>query len=621
MRIIYFVLFLFLYNLSSAQQFILNEDFESTTNGSLPTGWTRLQEGGADGWLTGNNLESAYFQVPHHSVYCATNDDECNCNSSANFLITPSLDFSGLTSVLLRFDRYFTKRYGDNFYVKVSLDGGASWNTIDQITPYEDWKTEYVNLSDYAGMSNVLVAFFYTDNGFWASGAAVDNVEIFEPGQNEFVLNRVLHYPFVCPGDSADLKFTFTNLSDQTVENLSVEYYLSSTLLASKNYTGLNVGLANTVLLSQRFEVTTSGIYDFTIILKGVNGTSVNDTLHYRYFALSECEETKLLAEENTATWCGYCPEGDYLSDSLRNLYPGKFLPVSVHYSDVFSFSSGNEVIKSYFYTYPSMMFNRWLFESEDYVSVVNRYNWKTYAEKILSRKTPFNLSISGDLDVQNGYYSAVVHIRPNGKIIGDFSVNLFVVEDSLADADSSEFWQINSYNSVQESHFYNLGDTLKDYVHNGVLRYVAGGTWGYSGFLPDTMEFGQQYDVSFLVLLKPFWNLQNMKVYAVVGYTGENSVYERFIVSATGQSMVIYNNDLKTAGKLNVYPNPAGKYFTVGNSRKFDKIMLYNLQGELIKVYNDPADRNSLEGVEQGVYILKAVGKNVTYSAKLIKL
>ena len=348
------------------------------------------------------------------------------------------------------------------------------------------------------------------------------------------------------------------------------------------------------------------GIYDIDVVLYAVNGENVNgDTVKYRFFSLEECKRTSILAEENTGTWCMYCPEGDYFLDSLYRLHPYFVKPVSIHYSDAMAFSGGDDIINSYFYIYPSLMVNRWLFEDEWYVTLKNRNVWKEKIESVLQRKTPFKIWVSSQYD-DNGYYSATLHILPLGNIIGKFSVNLLLTEDYVSHPDNEEYWQLNGYNNISSSHFYGRGDTIKDYVFNHVLREVSDGIWGMPNVLPDTMHYGDQYDLDYYIMIKNEWNPQNMNAIAVIEFTGENSVYDRFIVAVQSQNLLAANDNVLKEDKFSVFPNPANDVIFVEGDLTGYNLFVYDMTGNLVREINKPSNTVYIGDLPPGVYILK---------------
>ncbi|MFZ0390677.1 MAG: carboxypeptidase regulatory-like domain-containing protein, partial [Calditrichia bacterium] len=158
---------------------LLTEDFEG---GSLPAGWTSFTNG--VGWLIGDSagLSSAYWEIPEHTIFAASNDDAPGSSNdgSQDYLVTPPLDFSNLAGVVVSFQSFYTGDYGELAFVEVSEDAGQSWNVVEQISPDTAWVQRTVDLSAYAGSDSVWIAFHADDDSTWASGWAIDDVVVRE---------------------------------------------------------------------------------------------------------------------------------------------------------------------------------------------------------------------------------------------------------------------------------------------------------------------------------------------------------------------------------------------------------------------------------------------------------
>lgn len=154
---------------------LFSEDFEG---GEIPADWT-MTTNSAVGWFVTTDGSSTYWTVPPgDGYYACSNDDMANDDGGVDYLIMPAQDFSELGDVILSFDSYFTGAYSQTAHVEVSTDAGASWTEVMMLESNADWTNVGVDLSGYAGMSDVLIAFHSNDNGVWASGWAVDNVEL-----------------------------------------------------------------------------------------------------------------------------------------------------------------------------------------------------------------------------------------------------------------------------------------------------------------------------------------------------------------------------------------------------------------------------------------------------------
>ncbi|MFN3940938.1 MAG: hypothetical protein ACK4IY_10140, partial [Chitinophagales bacterium] len=139
------------------------------------------------GWLVGNAaaLSSPAFGIADHTIMIATNDDDCDCDKSNDLLILPSVDVSGLTNPYVQFALYyFEGTYSgdtEDLTLEASTDGGYSWDVVSNFG-YEtaSWRTEFVDLSAYAGETDLILAFRYDDGGGWLFGAAIDDIKVID---------------------------------------------------------------------------------------------------------------------------------------------------------------------------------------------------------------------------------------------------------------------------------------------------------------------------------------------------------------------------------------------------------------------------------------------------------
>ena len=98
-----------------------------------------------------------------------------------DYLITPELDLRESPDFSLKFDSYYDGGNGQLAFVEYSLDDGETWIVLSQITPSSNWEKIEIDLSAFSGMSGesaIWIAFHADDAGQWATGWAIDNVEV-----------------------------------------------------------------------------------------------------------------------------------------------------------------------------------------------------------------------------------------------------------------------------------------------------------------------------------------------------------------------------------------------------------------------------------------------------------
>ena len=140
------------------QTVLLSEDFEL---GTLPTGWSQSTNATDGGWNIGTNqnIESQWWTIAPHGNIIGTNDDDCDCDKSMDYLITPPLDFSSLNAIVLQFANYYD---GGNFEgntevatLEYSLNNGNTWTVLSEINGTDDgvWDMQSVDLSSIASFN------------------------------------------------------------------------------------------------------------------------------------------------------------------------------------------------------------------------------------------------------------------------------------------------------------------------------------------------------------------------------------------------------------------------------------------------------------------------------------
>ena len=132
-------------------------------NGSVHFGWT----------LFSNDASQFGF----------TDSDAQGSGSTTNTaLMSPSFSLAGYGTAQLSFWQAYRDvgDAGDNTNVEVSTDGGGIWTSITQYTASQGaanaWVNAVLDLSAYAGQTNVMLRFRYTATWDW--GWAIDNVSV-----------------------------------------------------------------------------------------------------------------------------------------------------------------------------------------------------------------------------------------------------------------------------------------------------------------------------------------------------------------------------------------------------------------------------------------------------------
>lgn len=195
---------------------ILDEDFQTTGNlpEALPEGWTTndvtLFDGTSGPAFYVHNATTAnagsYWPVAEVGVgnrFAGANDDAppCDCLMDEVYVETPTMDFSAAQNPAVTFDIYHDRNFGGGVaWLQASTDGGDTWTQVNYIAdpdgffPVQEgfWQTLVITLFEFGGQADVRLRFTWSDAGSWASGFAVDNVEVGDLDEYSLTLDRTV---------------------------------------------------------------------------------------------------------------------------------------------------------------------------------------------------------------------------------------------------------------------------------------------------------------------------------------------------------------------------------------------------------------------------------------------
>ncbi|MFL2569272.1 MAG: T9SS type A sorting domain-containing protein [Flavobacteriales bacterium] len=250
------------------------------------------------GFYTGTSADAnagGYWPVGEHGQFAMTNDDACrpggvtpgnnnNCDLGFETLTLPILDFTGQFDVFLIFDYYHDKNYGGgDANVEVSNDGGVSFTDISGPLPnLEAWQQGIFSLSDYNDQDSIVIRFVWSDAGSWATGLAIDDIEINELQDNSLsmpLFNQWLagydgfassysQIPLSMIPNSTGIIFQSYVFNNGNFAQDSIRLHASATGFTSQS-TAVNLESLeqDTLQCSERFQPTSTGTYQLDFYL------------------------------------------------------------------------------------------------------------------------------------------------------------------------------------------------------------------------------------------------------------------------------------------------------------------------------------------------------------------
>lgn len=138
---------------------------------------------------------------------------------------------------------------------------------------------------------------------------------------------------------SVKAKLMVSNYGRNTIHDFDYTLSFNENILASKHYTlsedlNHNDGATIEIDVPPHTELSETNLI-FTITK--VNGDRNNATFNYATLprvTVNKVPKRRVVVEDYTAMWCGYCPRGIALVENLANTYADDFIGIVIHSSD-----------------------------------------------------------------------------------------------------------------------------------------------------------------------------------------------------------------------------------------------------------------------------------------------
>ena len=616
MKKILFSLGLFAFNLSAIGQTpIFSEDFEGVTMspetqpslGDVPTTWTLYNE---DGRTPAANVGFMGTKAWRVIGYSAENGNAAISTSyyspvgqSDDWMVSPEITLPNNSGLVLIYDvSAYNPDYPDNYEVLVSKTGNTIQDFTDapilsEVSPGQ-MTSRGVLLDDYAG-ENIHIAFRNVAVDDFL--LVIDNIKVMELLDNDVELSKINVAETFKINVNQSIKVDVKNSGANNVTSATIEW-TDGVNTHSHEYTGLNITpyAVEEVTLQTPLNFATASKHDITVNITNVNGgadtnpSSNEKTTSVR--TVSTLGIKKVVFEEGTGTWCGWCPRGVVAMEHMYDnptLYPN-FIGIAVHNADPMAVSAYDNGAN--FTGYPQSNVDRLVLQdgvsSGRWVEVYNVLkNIVPIAELdlgIIYNESSREMTATVTSEFYSKYSNA------------NFRLSLVVVEDNVTG--SGNGWsQVNYFaggGSGPMGGFENKPSSVSDITYDRVGRALIGGYGGASGSVPTTINDADQFTYEFNYTVPTSINPSNSSIVALLIDKNTGVIVnatETIIPTTTGLSKSELNRSFK------LFPNPASDHVNVIFSNSLNskvEMNIYTLSGQVVKTesYNAIASGEQIQ-------------------------
>jgi len=628
------VILLFITSINQAQEVILTEDFESSSPG-LPEGWTSESTSPGDGdFYIGDYLDAntnEIWPIAEHTQFAMANDDNCNCDMSAVYLISPTLNLTAVSGAILTYD--FVDDGGFNqggapHKVEASSDGGLTWYliyTFDMDNASIEWQTNTIGLGAATNdNANVKFRFKFDDNNDWNQGLAIDNIVVETNAPNNIAILSTINERFGIVNENTSVTVEVQNVGANMITSLSID--LND---GESNIEVVETSIApGEVIFIQHEHTLTSSIVEeisYTVSILEINETldsdpSNNEIIGY-YSTLDQAPVKKPVFEEGTGTPCGWCPRGTVAMNYMSTNYPD-FLGIAVHaYYGIDPMSIEEYEIESDFIAFPGMHVDRellnWGISNELIESALLNRQQKLVPAILTGYSTGEGSNLTLHIDAE--FFTPVSTT--------EYRIAVILTEDNVSGT-TSDWDQANNYGDEDAGPMGGFEDlpglvpaSLMSYNH--VARALIGGYHGQPGSVPGPITENYVASYSFNYFIPSDFDRENLHAIAILidSETGIIVNGEKITVDAVSVE------EQPSFSTIDFYPNPTSDFITVSLKNIYNdySITITDVLGKVVLEQNYSNSSNSEElrifvgDLNTGNYLLTYASNGTSYSKTLV--
>ncbi len=520
--------------------------------------------------------------------------------------------------------------YRDGYSVYIS-DSALSPDDFKQLTPAfstknekAEWTEREISLADYAGKQ---VRIAIVNNTRDRHTLWIDDLFAGVPASLKITsgISRVTDRE-----GAILISGTLTNISEQDIKGYSICYrFGSGTLFEHKSNATVPAGKTVSFEFTSRQPISRNETLPYELTVR--SGDDASSTS-----GLITCFLRRIVAEEVTGVWCGYCVRGIAAMKSMKELHPESFLGIAVHASsaqweDPMDFTP----------------YSDWLFESLGMPgyphATVNRRKIQTgdpaniplYYSQLQERELTAGLTLTVS-DVDKDARSASLHTDVyflNDTPEAQYTLAYVLIENNVhKDAVIGDDGKPSRYNGYEQNNYYGDGamgecggfEKLPKIIPGADMTYhdVARAFWGngydgLQGSLPAEVVADQAYGHDYTITLPDnIMHDENTEIAALLinEKTGE-------IINADVVPLQAWFTSIETP----VTPDAdirfcvSGGALTLCSSENIDSVALFSIDGRQVLSATPAASEVSLDiSTLQGIHILKATAGNSIITKKL---
>ena len=505
----------------------------------------------------------------------------------------------------------------------------ALYNTTNTGGEADIWTKRSVDLTSYAGQT-IYIAFRNNSNDQFILG--IDNITVKEMQDNNAELSSLNIISYSVAPAMIDIEGLITNVGGNTINAMDITW-TDGTNSYTDNLSGLNITANSTYNFTHadQLNLSSPGSANLTVTIDNVN-TNIdpdmsNNSLTAIANAVTFIPTKRVVFEEATGTWCGWCPRGAVGLETLEQNYAGTAIGIAVHNGDamtVNAYDAGMNVGG-----YPSGHVDRSILD-------VDPGDFMQYYGDRINEISPVEISATASFDAA----TRIIDINLSGEFVanlsGDYRFNAVILEDEVGPYSQSNYYSGGGagplVSPISGFDWAAASDPVS-VTFDHVAREILGGFDGTAGSLPATIIAGGIHTHNYTHTLPSNQNENNVHVVGMIIDNNTGEILNGIKVELSGftanswdcdgqgncsdpgtgngqyTSLASCNDvcsvtitDEISSKNISIFPNPVKN--TLNIQGQMESVEIFDVFGKL--VLNSTNNTINTSNLAEGVYVVK---------------
>ena len=587
-----------------------------------------------DAWVVLGNTNPGAYSTSYYTSPGMADD----------WMVTPAIDLdANLSNVVLDWDaRALDASFADGYQVYVSTTGDMPtdftellWETTGEATG--ELFPRGVVLNDYIGQTIYLA---FRNNSFDKFALIVDNIVVeANIDDHEVILNDVLiPNEFVLTNTDVNVQGVIFNDGAETITQFDVTWTEGASTY-TETLTGLNIPYRTEYTFAHPTAMSTPDARNYKLDVSIANPNGVmdadpsNNDGNKQLFAVGTSAKKRVVFEEGTGTWCGWCPRGNVVVEQMHQTFGDDFIPIAVHNGDPMveaDYDLSYRDSEHYTGGYPGAILDR-----TRGVSVGNANINDVQAQ--LMEVAPALVSQDIVYDTSQNRLVANVSVEFHGDFTdADIRLAYVITEDSVHGTGPG--WEQANYYSFQTNNSPLVGAgfdwqaetdpvSADKMYYMEVARALIGGWDGMASTVPTTVTNGQVVEYQFDYEIPADQNPAFLKGVAMLIET-ESGRLMNATSSTLGSAPISGIETIEGVVEMNIYPNPTADNAVLEYAFENAKDIIIKIIGADGKVYSTQRIEGAIKGnanldastLTAGTYFVQVSSEGQTITKPLIR-